>query len=113
LTNSLGQASFNTIMTIHVNIGEAKTRLSELVAAALRGDDVVLDKAGEPKVRLVPVEEALAQSREAIARRRREIFERGAIKYAHLQGSDATIVPPSMTEEEIDAREARIGGPAD
>ena len=27
-------------MTIHVNIGEAKTRLSQLIAAALRGEDV-------------------------------------------------------------------------
>ncbi len=43
-------------MTIHVNIGEAKTRLSELVAAAVRGEDVVLDRAGQPQVRLVKVD---------------------------------------------------------
>lgn len=42
-------------MGIHVNIGEAKTRLSELVAAAKRGEDVVIARAGEPEVRLVPV----------------------------------------------------------
>ncbi len=57
-------------MTIHVNIGEAKTRLSQLVAAALRGEDVVLQKAGQPQVRLVPVEEASRAEREAIAKRR-------------------------------------------
>ena len=61
-------------MTIHVNIGEAKTRLSELVAAAVRGETVVLDKAGEPQVRLVPVEEARARSREEIGARRRAAF---------------------------------------
>jgi len=57
-------------MTIHVNIGEAKTRLSELVAAALRGEEVVLQKAGTPQVRLVPVEESSRAEREAIAKRR-------------------------------------------
>jgi len=43
-------------MTIYVNIGEAKTRLSELVAAAKRGEDVVIARAGAPEVRLVPVD---------------------------------------------------------
>ena len=40
-------------MTIHVNIGHAKTRLSELVAASLRGEDVVLQNAGHPVARIV------------------------------------------------------------
>lgn len=57
-------------MTIHVNIGEAKTRLSQLVAAALRGEEVVLQKAGQPQVRLVPVEDASRIEREALAKRR-------------------------------------------
>lgn len=43
-------------MTIRVNIGEAKTRFSELCAAALRGEDVIVQNAGVPKLRLVPVE---------------------------------------------------------
>jgi prevent-host-death family protein len=37
------------------NMHEAKTRLSELVEAATRGEDVVICKAGKPVVRLVPV----------------------------------------------------------
>lgn len=41
-------------MTIHLNIGEAKTRLSELLAAAVRGEEVVVDKAGVPYATLVP-----------------------------------------------------------
>ena len=56
-------------MTIHVNIGEAKTRLSELVAAAKRGEDVVIARAGEPEVRLVPVDPD-ARRKEIGAKRR-------------------------------------------
>lgn len=37
---------------------EAKTRLSELVARAEAGEDVVIARAGAPAVRLVPVEHA-------------------------------------------------------
>jgi antitoxin (DNA-binding transcriptional repressor) of toxin-antitoxin stability system len=57
-------------MTIHVNIGEAKTRLSELVAAALRGEEVVLQRAGIPQVKLTALADASRAEREAIARRR-------------------------------------------
>ena len=42
-------------MTIHFNIGEAKAQLSRLIAAALRGDEVVIDKDGVPQVRLEPI----------------------------------------------------------
>lgn len=65
-------------MTIHVNIGEAKTRLSQLVAAALRGEEVVLQKAGQPQVRLVPVEDAGLAERKAIAKRRMAAFDLAA-----------------------------------
>ena len=61
-------------MTIHVNIGEAKTRLSELIAAVLRGQDVILDKAGIPQVRLVPIEDRSEKDRAAVAARRRAAF---------------------------------------
>ncbi len=54
---SLANATWPSVAT-QVNIGEAKTRLSELVAAAERGDEVVLCKAGRPVVRLVPVADA-------------------------------------------------------
>ena len=56
-------------MTIHVNIGEAKTRFSELVAAVLRGEEVIVQRAGVPALRLVPLPEALAPEREARRRR--------------------------------------------
>ena len=87
-------------MTIHINIGEAKTRLCELVAAALRGEEVVLDKAGTPQVKLVPIAEAEAAKREERAARRKAAFGMFADKYRHLHGTGALDVPPSMTDAE-------------
>jgi prevent-host-death family protein len=45
-------------MTTQVNIYEAKTHLSDLVERAVGGEDIVIAKAGTPKVRLVAVREA-------------------------------------------------------
>lgn len=42
-------------MTIMMNVAEAKAKLSELLDAALSGDDVVIARAGKPVVTLVPV----------------------------------------------------------
>lgn len=44
-------------MVIQMNLAEAKAKLSELVAAAAAGDDVVIARSGRPMVRLVPVAE--------------------------------------------------------
>jgi len=38
-----------------INMHEAKTHLSALVEEALRGEDVVIARAGKPLVRLAPV----------------------------------------------------------
>ena len=43
--------------TLTVNMGEAKTRLSQLVALAERGSDVVIARHGRAAVRLEPVEQ--------------------------------------------------------
>jgi prevent-host-death family protein len=67
--NRLGHATW-PIMTVSVNIGEAKTRLSELVARALEGEEVVLQKAGVPKLVLMRIEDVERIKREEIARRR-------------------------------------------
>lgn len=37
------------------NIHEAKTQLSQLIHRALAGEEVIIARAGEPLVRLVPV----------------------------------------------------------
>ncbi|MGD9787349.1 MAG: type II toxin-antitoxin system Phd/YefM family antitoxin [Sulfuricellaceae bacterium] len=39
-----------------VNIHEAKTHLSELLALAMDGEEVIIAKANKPMVKLVPVE---------------------------------------------------------
>ena len=46
-----------------VNIHEAKTHLSKLVAAVEAGGEVVLARAGKPVARLVPYTEPLPQRR--------------------------------------------------
>jgi len=38
------------------NIHEAKSRLSKLIEHALSGEEVIIAKAGQPLVRLVPVQ---------------------------------------------------------
>ena len=43
------------LLAMQFNMLDAKTRLSELVAAADRGEEVVIARNGEPVVRLVPV----------------------------------------------------------
>ena len=42
-------------MPTQVNLYEAKTKLSELVERAARGEDIVIARSGKPKVRLVAV----------------------------------------------------------
>ncbi|NLR73068.1 hypothetical protein HGI47_19550 [Novosphingobium sp. ERN07] len=59
-------------MTIHVNIGKAKTSLSKLIAASLRGEEVVIDHDGVPQVRLIPVAKPDEADR---AERRKKIDE--------------------------------------
>ncbi len=41
-------------MTIH-NVADAKAHLSQLLDAALKGEDVIVARAGKPLVRLVPL----------------------------------------------------------
>jgi prevent-host-death family protein len=96
-------------MTIHVNIGEAKTRLSELLAAAARGEEVVVNKAGVPFVTLVPRPEALALEREARAAKRKAAFGCLAEKYKDYP-PEAFDIPPSMTDEEYEERIKRKFG---
>jgi len=41
-----------------VNVHEAKTHLSRLLAKVARGDEVIIAKGGKPIARLVPVQKA-------------------------------------------------------
>ena len=91
-------------MGIHVNIGEAKNRLSELVAASLRGEEVILSKAGKPVARITALDGALADAKA------QEIAERAAKMKAFIGsgkgklGPNATklICEPEYTDDEID-----------
>ena len=96
-------------MGINVNIAEAKARLSELVSAAVRGEEIVLARAGKPQVRLVAIEQVPSEKElaERLAKRRSAL---GMWK-KEFEGWD-TIVPPSMTDKEIEERWQRKFGPA-
>ncbi len=50
-------------MTLTVNIGEAKTRLSELLVKVEAGEEVVIARGGQPIARLSPVDELEARRR--------------------------------------------------
>ncbi len=43
---------------LQVNIHDAKTQLSRLIESACQGEDVIIAKAGKPKVRLTVVEQS-------------------------------------------------------
>lgn len=43
-------------VTIQMNVAEAKAKLSELLDAAVSGDEVVIARSGRPVARLVPVD---------------------------------------------------------
>jgi prevent-host-death family protein len=45
-------------MTTQINIYDAKTQLSSLLDRALAGETIVIARAGEPLVRLVPIKRA-------------------------------------------------------
>jgi prevent-host-death family protein len=95
-------------VTIQVNIGEAKTRRSELIAAALRGEEVVLSKAGRPVARLVPETEALNLEREAIRASRLAMLGKHKGKFSE----EELTIPDESVDEYLDRRfERKFGHP--
>lgn len=83
-------------MGIQVNIGQAKDRFSELVAAAERGEEVVIARAGVPVANLVGRSEA----RDGVAERRRRWMGSFAGKLSADAGD--LFLEPTFTEEEIE-----------
>lgn len=51
-------------MTRTIDVKEAETQLSHLLALALQGDEIIIEQNGEPKVRLAPIERQTAAQRE-------------------------------------------------
>ena len=65
-------AFFEAVMTLTVNIGAAKARLSELIARVEAGEEVIIARGHVPAVRLAPLDEQaerLALMRQAFALR--------------------------------------------
>lgn len=56
------------MLVMQFNMHDAKTRLSELVAAAESGEDVVIARGGTPAVRLVAVSPAFRAVRLGVLR---------------------------------------------
>ena len=59
-------------MSHTVNIGEAKARLSHLIAQAEGGQDVILARNGVPAARIVPIDRPIAKVIDLIKRERPE-----------------------------------------
>lgn len=71
----------------HIPITEFKDRLSEMIAAAEAGEELVLTRHGKPTVRLVPAEETI----EARRRRAREALDRMAEHRERLRAEGKTV----------------------
>lgn len=79
------------------NVHDAKTQLSKLIERVLAGEDIVIARAGEPVVRLVPFESAPPPP----------LAPRKPGRYAHLLKDVPSDIwfEPTFTEEELDAFE--------
>jgi prevent-host-death family protein len=97
-------------MTIHVNIAEAKARLSELLTAALRGEEVIVSRAGKPQARIQPLEEARAEERERIAAKRKAAIGMFAKEF---EGYDLSIDALKQDRGDPDERfQRKFGSPS-
>lgn len=96
-------------MTIHVNIAEAKARLSALLEAALNGEEVILQKSGVPLAKIVPIEEADYAKRVEIARRR--VANIGKFK-KEFEGYDLSLEALKADRGDPEERFRRKFGPA-
>ena len=91
-------------MGIHVNIGEAKDKLSQLVAASLRGEEVILARAGKPVARIVGLEDAVAEVAAAERAKRAAAWDAcfGSLAGKFPPSASNIFLEPSFTEEELD-----------
>ncbi len=92
-------------MGIHVNIGEAKNRLSELIAASLRGEEVILSKAGKPVARILALESAVSDEKERLFAERKAKWDAwiGSGKGKLPSNAGDLFLEPTYTDDEMDA----------
>ena len=77
------------------NLYEAKTHLSQLVQAALNGEEVLIARAGKPAVRLVPVTDARPATRGFGCLK----LAPGALDEAFTPATEAAVAALSLGEE--------------
>jgi prevent-host-death family protein len=77
-TKSIGLSLEKAMQT--VNMHEAKTQLSKLVARASGGEAIVIAKGGKPAARLVPIEEAVVPKKRKLGWLQGQIDVPGDIK---------------------------------
>ncbi|HZF96552.1 MAG TPA: type II toxin-antitoxin system prevent-host-death family antitoxin [Allosphingosinicella sp.] len=85
---------------MHISVTEAKGKLTDLVRRAEAGDEVILTRGGEPKVRLTPVPRA--ESSEDIKARRRAALDafQGCLKgKPGFEGVDAARVTDFLYDD--------------
>lgn len=97
-------------MTIHVDSADFGKRMTELVAAAIRGETVVLDEAGRPQVQLVRMNAAADETLDAIRTRRSAAF---GIWSTAFDGFDTSIAALKADHADPDERFRRKFGTPD
>ena len=71
-------------MTQTINVGDAKARLSQLIARAEAGEDVIIARDGVPAARLLPLDAPVG---ETIALLRRERARRPRVSAADIRAA--------------------------
>lgn len=92
-------------MGIQVNIGEAKNRLPELIAASLRGEEVILSKAGKPVARILALDSAIDEVKADRVAKQRAQWEAwiGSKAGSMLADAGDLFLEPTYTDAEMDA----------
>jgi prevent-host-death family protein len=93
-------------MAMQLNIGEAKSRLSEMVAASVRGEDVVLSKAGVPVARIVALDDAKALEKAERGAKWDAWIGSGKGKLSEAAGD--LFLEPAFTDEELDEFDSKL-----
>ena len=71
-------------MSLTINLGEAKAQLSNLIARAEAGEDVIIARNGVPAARIVPLERPIS---ETIALIRQERARRPRVSAAEIRAA--------------------------
>jgi antitoxin (DNA-binding transcriptional repressor) of toxin-antitoxin stability system len=98
-------------MAMQLNIGEAKSRLSQMVAASLRGEEVILLRSGKPVARITALEDAIVDE---AARQKAERAAKikawiGSGKGMFGPNAGDLLLEPEYTNEELDSFSDGIG----